>query len=86
MTKTELKKELIKYANWWKKQEKYDVYFVDNKFIYQVEDNGLHNVTSKEVVEDYLSNPLSCIGCKYNNTTNDELCGTCGDTYKNKAT
>jgi hypothetical protein len=33
-----------------------------------------------------VSNPLSCIGCKYNNTTNDELCETCGDTYKNKAT
>jgi len=33
-----------------------------------------------------VSNPLSCDGCKYNNTTNDDLCGTCGDTYKNKAT
>lgn len=33
-----------------------------------------------------VSNPLSCVGCKYHNTTNDDLCGTCGDTYKNKAT
>ena len=33
-----------------------------------------------------VSNQLSCDGCKYNNTTNDDLCGTCGDTYKNKAT
>lgn len=33
-----------------------------------------------------VSNPLSCDGCKYNNTTNDELCITCGDEYKNKAT
>jgi len=33
-----------------------------------------------------VSNPLSCDGCKYHNTLNDELCGTCGDTYKNKAT
>lgn len=33
-----------------------------------------------------VSNPLSCDGCKYNNTLNDDLCGTCGDTYKNKAT
>ena len=33
-----------------------------------------------------VSNPLSCVGCRYNNTTNDELCTTCGDDYKNKAT
>ena len=33
-----------------------------------------------------VSNPLSCDGCKYHNTTDDDLCGTCGDTYKNKAT
>ena len=34
----------------------------------------------------HVINPLSCVGCKYHNTTNDELCGTCGDTYKNKTT
>ena len=33
-----------------------------------------------------VSKPLSCDGCKYHNTINDDLCGTCGDTYKNKAT
>jgi hypothetical protein len=33
-----------------------------------------------------VSNLLSCVGCKYHNTINDELCVTCGDTYKNKAT
>ena len=45
----------------------------------------------QEAVKNYavlphVSNPLSCDGCKYHNTTNDDLCGTCGDTYKNKAT
>ena len=40
-----------------------------------------NNVTLGSVI-----NPFSCVGCKYHNTTNDELCGTCGDTYKNKAT
>jgi hypothetical protein len=34
----------------------------------------------------HVSNPLSCDGCKYHNTLNDDLCGDCGDTYKNKAT
>ena len=33
-----------------------------------------------------VSNPLSCDGCKYHNTIDDEPCVTCGDTYKNKAT
>ena len=54
MTKTELQKELIKYANWWKKQEKYDVYFVNNEMIYQIQNNGLHDVTSEEVVKEYF--------------------------------
>lgn len=30
------------------------------------------------------SNPLSCVGCKYYNTLDDDLCGTCGDNYQNK--
>ena len=26
----------------------------------------------------------SCVGCKYHNTLNDKLCGTCGEEYSNK--
>ena len=33
----------------------------------------------------HINKPLSCDGCKYHNTPNDDFCGTCGDTYKNKA-
>ncbi len=33
-----------------------------------------------------VSNLLSCDGCKYDNTTNYDLCRTCGYTYKNKVT
>lgn len=46
----------------------------------------LQEVVNKKCNISHVSNPLSCVGCKYHNTTNDELCGTCGDTYKNKAT
>lgn len=40
----------------------------------------------KKLTIPVVSNPLSCDGCKYHNTTNDDLCGACGDTYKNKVT
>lgn len=50
----------------------------------------LRNDIKKHISEQlnilHVSNPLSCIGCKYHETLNDDLCGTCGDTYKNKAT
>lgn len=46
----------------------------------------LQEAVNKKCNIPHVSNPLSCVGCKYHNTTNDELCGTCGDTYKNKAT
>lgn len=50
----------------------------------------LRNDIKKHISEQlnilHVSNPLSCDGCKYHNTTNDDLCGTCGDAYKNKAT
>ena len=49
----------------------------------------LRNDIKKHISEQlnilHVSNPLSCVGCKYHNTTDDELCVTCGDTYKNKA-
>lgn len=56
-------------------------YCVDNACGWEDDDTSDSNCTIHGV-----SNPLSCDGCKYHNTLNDDLCGTCGDTYKNKAT
>jgi len=56
-----------------------------NKCNYAIETSDIEAINQALLLYD-VSNPLSCVGCIYNNTTNDELCGTCGDTYKNKAT
>lgn len=41
------------------------------------------SLVKKSVIIDY-TNTLSCNGCIYHNTLNDDLCGTCGDYYNNK--
>jgi len=75
-----IKEVFLKYSK--SVDTEYNVY---NCLIEEDWQNITHEIVKLFAIPE-VSNPLSCIGCKYNNTTNDELCITCGDTYKNKAT